>query len=83
VKKVVVKKPEGYEKFRTVAELAQYVGVSTRTMERWHKDGVLPRPERVGPMGMKLWSPDQASAVLERRIARLPSTERSERRITR
>lgn len=79
---IVVKKPEGYENFRSVSELAEYVGVSTRTMERWYKEGVLPEPERVGGLGMKLWSPDSSAAVLNYRIGRLPSSVESERRIT-
>lgn len=76
-----VKKPEGREQWRTVSEVAEYVGTSTRTIERWWKEGKLPEPERFGDAGTKIWSPQQCSEILGYRILRLPSTRAAKRRI--
>jgi excisionase family DNA binding protein len=78
-----VTKPKGYENWRTVSEIAKYVGVSTRTVERWWKEEKLPEPFRFGNQGTKLWSPEQCAALLVQQIGRLPSSRASERRITR
>lgn len=48
----------------TVHTLAQFVGVSDRTIERWYKKGKLPRPATL-PNGTKVWSAAQAREVLE------------------
>jgi excisionase family DNA binding protein len=58
-------KPEGCEGYRTVAELAEYVGFNVRTIERWAAAGRIPAPERTSRQGWKLWSPTQAIEVLE------------------
>lgn len=75
-------KPEGLESYRSVSELAAYTNVSSRTIERWWKEGHIPETLKTND-GMKLWSPDAAQKVLEYRMLRLPSTRFSRRRITR
>lgn len=76
-------KPEEYKSYRTVSELAEYVGVTPRTIARWFAEGVIPTDVvRYGPTGTKLWSTDQASKVLEYRMIRLPSARFARRRIT-
>lgn len=77
-----VKKPEGRESWRTVAEVAHFVGTSTRTVERWWREGRLPEPERFGKQETKIWSPEQCAKILEYRMLRLPSTRAARRRIT-
>lgn len=74
-------KPERYKNFRSVSELAQFVGVTSRTVERWFADADIPEPEYVTRDGMKLWSPDQCTAILEFRMRKLPSRQKAERRI--
>jgi hypothetical protein len=76
-------KPEGYEGHYSVADLAKYVGVTPRTIERWYVSQKIPAPAATTvPGGMKLWSPAQARKVLEDRMVRLPSARRAARRIT-
>lgn len=55
---------EGHNSHRTVAELAEFLGVSPRTIERWHKDRKIPDPDVVTAAGWKLWSKEQASEIL-------------------
>lgn len=62
-------KPKGCESYRTVSELAEYVGVSARTVERWHRNGKIPNPAVVTEAGWKLWSGDQASKILSSLLA--------------
>lgn len=75
-------KPEEFKSYRTVSELAKYVGVTPRTIERWFKEGVIPTEVVRLKDRTKLWSPDQASKVLEYRILRMPSVRDARRRIT-
>lgn len=76
-----VKKPEGKQSWRTVSELAKFLGLSTRTIERQWTEGRLPEPFRTDE-GVKLWSPEQCEALLTARLGRLPEARRAERRIT-
>lgn len=79
-----VTKPEGYESHRTVSEVAQFLGLSTRTIERHWREGRIPEPaHRFGNMGTKLWSPEQCNEMLVMRLGRLPSARAAKRRITR
>lgn len=74
-------KPEGYETWRSVSELAKYVGVSVRTIERWWNEGKLPKPHFCED-GMKLWSPTASAKVVAMRLDNLPSEVARQRRIT-
>lgn len=75
------KKPQGYETFRSVSEIAKYVGVSARTVERWYEAEVIPPPAHRTEAGIKLWSPEQCQRILDWRISQLPSEKRRQRRI--
>lgn len=77
-----MKKPEGCESFRSVSELARFVGVTSRTIERWYASEVIPTPAQVTDTGMKLWSPEQAQTVLDFRMSKLPTERMRRRRIT-
>lgn len=61
-------KPQALRNHRTVSELAEYVGVSARTVERWAANGDIPEPAAVTEQGWKLWSPQQASNILDEQI---------------
>lgn len=63
-------KPVDLRDHRTVAELAEYVGVSTRTVERWASNGTIPEPAAVSDQGWKLWSPEQCGEILHSEIER-------------
>lgn len=62
-------KPEGFKSYRTLVELAEFLGVSPRTTQRWYAAGLLPEPDFTEG-GLKLWSPDQAAEALNKRILR-------------
>lgn len=72
-------RPEG---FRTIAELAQYVGVSKRTIQNWIATLKVPDASVVYGNGLKLWSPTDAHKVLIHRQKTLTSTRVAKRRIT-
>lgn len=78
----MILKPEGFERHRTISELAKFCGKSTRTMERYYARGELPEPHRT-EAGMKLWSPEACAQVLQSVISKLPSEKAKKRRITR
>jgi predicted site-specific integrase-resolvase len=63
-------KPEGFGKYATVAELARFLGVSDRTIERWYTSGEIPAPAHVTEAGWKLWSPAQRTEILKVRQAK-------------
>lgn len=67
--------------YYTVSRLAEFVGVSERTIERWYAGGILPEPELRAEHGTKLWSPEQAREVLARRIRNSPGERARRRRI--
>jgi DNA-binding transcriptional MerR regulator len=54
----------------TVADLARLTGRTTRTIERWWRQGVIPEPEHRNEKDWKLWTPQQAQQVLEVAIQR-------------
>lgn len=60
-------KPSGLERYQTVHELAVQVGVSDRTVERWHRDRKIPAPAVVTEQGWKLWSPEQVRNIIQQR----------------
>jgi DNA-binding transcriptional MerR regulator len=64
-------KPEGFRNHWTVAELARFLGVSDRTIERWYKSETIPAPAHVTEAGWKLWSPAQATEILKVRQAKV------------
>jgi len=59
--------PPGYS---TVIGIAKMVGVTTRTIERWYTQGIIPEPElrtqlgADGRPGWKMWSPEQNKLIL-------------------
>jgi len=59
--------PPGYS---TTLALAKMVGVTTRTIERWYVQGVIPEPAKRTPNGAdgrpgwKMWSPEQNRLIL-------------------
>lgn len=75
-----VNKPEGYERFRSVSELAEYVGVTPRTIERWWTAGKLPVPSYMDER-LKLWSPSECTEILRIAQANLPSTKSERNRL--
>jgi excisionase family DNA binding protein len=50
---------------RTVAELAQYLGVTSRTVERWYAAEKIPAPAYVDERGWKFWNVEQCKEILE------------------
>lgn len=50
---------------RTVGQLAKYLGVSARTVERWHAAGKIPKPVQVDERGWKFWSHEQCVEIRE------------------
>ena len=50
---------------RTVAELAAFLGVTPRTIERWYADGKIPKPAHVDGRGWKFWSASQCREILQ------------------
>jgi DNA-binding transcriptional MerR regulator len=73
------RKPEAFKNFRTVSELADFLGVSERTIEKWYRGEGLPIPQRLAD-GTKVWSPQQCQAILR---AYKTELSKKERRITR
>ncbi len=76
------KKPYEFHGYRTVSELAAYVGVSARTVERWWVNGEIPEPVRT-EAGMKLWGPTQCRMILDRQWHKTKAAKKAERRIIR
>lgn len=74
-------KPEGKENWRSVSELAAYCGVTSRTIDRWLREGHITETMKTDN-GMRLWSPTDAAKALEYRMLRLPSARLARRRIT-
>lgn len=62
-------KPPGYEKHYTVHDLASFLGVSDRTVERWHSKGKIPQPDHVTGTGWKLWSTEQVTEIFHGGLA--------------
>ena len=42
-------------------QIARVTGMSYRTIRKWHKDGVLPRPSIVRPNTRRYWTSAQIS----------------------
>lgn len=51
--------------YRTVSQLAAYLGVSTRTVERWYSTGKIPKPALVDDRRWKFWSDEQCREIRE------------------
>lgn len=49
----------------TVAGLARFCGVTSRTVERWYASGKLPEPTRA--KGAKVWTAAQARQIFNER----------------
>lgn len=60
-----IEKGTGYEKHMLPAELASYLGTTTRTVRRWMHNPTFPKPSARNAKGFKLWSPDEAKECLE------------------
>lgn len=58
---MTVEKPKGYEKYSTATELAQFLGITKRTLLRWLADGKIVGPAVKG--NLNLWSPEQRIAI--------------------
>ena len=52
-------------KLLTIREVAEIVGTSTRTVQRWVDDGEFPMPLRAGRR-LLLWAPDPIEARIGR-----------------
>lgn len=65
-------KGAGYESYMLPGELAEYLGVTTRTVRRWMHDSTFPKPSVRNDKGFKLWSPQDVRRVLEWRLKRVP-----------
>lgn len=63
-------KPPGYERHHTVHDLAVFLGVSDRTVERWHSGAKIPWPDHVTGTGWKLWSPSQVTEIFHSDLVR-------------
>lgn len=59
-----MRKPAGCERYLLPAELAGFLGVTTRTLRRWCGDETFPPASTRTEQGYKLWSPEQAQAAL-------------------
>lgn len=75
-------KPEGYENFRTLPELAGYVSVTERTIYLWLRAGKIPKATYVDGMKVQFWSLEDSQKVLNYRISRTASATTAKRRIT-
>lgn len=73
-------KPEGFKDHHTVSEMASFLGVSGRTVERWYVAGTIPAPAKVTDDGWKLWSPAQVTEILRRELHRRKSDGRTRKR---
>ena len=67
-----VVKEAGYENHFLPGELAQYLGVTTRTVRRWMHRSDFPKPSIRNDKGYKLWSPTDVKAVLKWRLQNVP-----------
>lgn len=57
-------------KYSTVHDLAVHLGVSDRTIERWHAKGLLPEPACRGQQEAKLWSSEQRKEITAWHLSR-------------
>lgn len=57
-------KPEDLRNHRTVSELAEFLGVSERTVHRMYERGEIAEPAARSEKGWKLWSPAQCTIIL-------------------
>lgn len=77
----LVKKPEGYEHYRTTGELALYLGVTRKTILRWSADKHI-HASMTMQNGTRLFSPEDCQKALEYRRIGLSSERARQRRIT-
>ena len=63
--------------YRTVAELAKFLGVSDRTIERWYAAGKIPKPAHIDERGWKFWSHEQSREILEWHLNRKKTDKRT------
>ncbi len=76
-----VTKPEGFEHYRTSAELAKFLGIAKRTVLRWHTDEKIRCSVNL-PNGTRLYGPGDCQAAMEYKLSLTPSARASSRRIT-
>lgn len=60
-------KPDGKANWKTLGEMAEFLGVHRQTVTRMVRRGLIPAPEYENERGWKLWSPDAQTAALARR----------------
>lgn len=58
-------KPEKFQHYLTVSELAEFVGRDASRIRKLEKAGKIPEASRVqcGNIAVRLWSPEQASEI--------------------
>lgn len=66
-----IQKGEGLEQHMLPAELAAFLGVTTRTVRRWMHDPTFPKHTTRNDKGYKLWSPQDARRCLQWRQLRV------------
>lgn len=59
-------KPQQFQQWMTMGELAEYLGKSRSTIKRWVRAGVVPEPDARTPNGWGLWSPTQVAEILRK-----------------
>jgi DNA-binding transcriptional MerR regulator len=59
----------------TPAELADYLGVSKRSIRRWQQARLIPEPGKT-ESGWAVWSLQQAREIREWRLSRIPPERR-------
>lgn len=57
-----------FEDHMTIREIARYLNVNERTVERWRDSGKIPPPAQITEAGWKLWSPEQVAGMLQFRL---------------
>jgi len=57
-----------YQDHMTSGELCIYLNINPRTLREWKKKPWFPPPEVITAKGWGLWSPDQQTALLRRRL---------------
>jgi len=61
----MTKKPENNDRFMTVKEVADYLGVSRGTIYNYINKGILPHPTRIGLRTVR-WKKSDIDAAIEK-----------------
>lgn len=73
-------KPKGFHNYRTVPEMARFIGVSSRTIKRRYAAGNMPACY-VMDNGTKLWCPKCADEHMKRQHEKTPQGRKEKRRL--